>query len=348
MSFVRRISSVLSVAVFLLISCVKEGKTVYVVTDEDDENRDMAFFVSRKGSLGDIGYVDAMYRAVVENAATYNLMVSLVELPSDTAKTVSTLEYMLDFMQNEKKDRNALVVIANDNLEPLLHKYESLLTKASNVDFLLCESSDTTLPIYTLRIPQYGVYYQAGMLTSEGLPDADSILIVSANPNESNIYDMGKGFWQALKDSGSQTYVGNTYLSETSGGYDLASYAYRQSYDIDKNYDMVIPLCGGTAQGFYRYNRENPESFYTVGVDTDMQFYSSRVPFSIVKNFDKVLENWISEWWNKSQIPAHQDLGLASGSTEIVIADSYKEMLGGIAEKYYLTAVEKEQWYENQ
>lgn len=350
MKLARKVCSVLSVVLILLscVSCKKEGDVIYIEIDETEEARDMIFFVSKKGYLGDIGYVDEIYRGVVKGANSCNLMVSLVELPTDSTKTASTLEYMLDYMQNDKKDRKALVVIANDNLEPLLHKYEFLLTKAPNVDFLLCESSDTTLPIYSLRIPQYGAYYQAGMLASEGLADADSILIVNANPNESNIGDMSKGFSQAIKDYGAETYIENTYLSETSGGYDLASYIYQQSYEIDKTFDLVIPLCGGTAQGFYRYNRENKESFYTIGVDSDMQLYSPRVPFSVVKHLDSILESWIYDWWKGDQtIPEHQELGLESGSTGIIVADSYKERLGGIAEKYYDIAVKKEREYEN-
>ncbi len=347
MNVIKRVSSVI-VCMLLFFSCVKEGNTIYIEIDEDDEDRDMVFFVSKKGSLGDIGYVDALYRGVVQGANTCNLMLSLVELPADTLKTISTLEYLLNYMQTEKQDRNALVVIANDNLEPLLHQYESILTKAPNVDFLLCESSDTTLPIYTLRIPQYGVYYQAGRLVCECLADADSILIVSANPSESNIADMSKGFMQAVKDCGSSVYVENVFLSATAGGYDQADYVYRQSYEIDERFDMVIPLCGGSAQGFYRYNRENPESFYTIGVDTDMQLYSPRVPFSVVKKLDSVMSGWIETWWEDEPQAMHQEFGLKAGGTELVIADAFKDQIGERAEKFYQMAVEKEENYENQ
>lgn len=348
MKFLKKVGSVI-VYCLLLLSCEKEGRTIYINTDEDETASDMVFFVSKKGSLGDIGYVDALYRGVVKGANGCGLLVSLVELPSDTTRTLSTLQYMLNYMQTEKQDCNALVVIANDNLEPFLHRNEAILTQAPNVDFLLCESADTTLPIYTLKIPQYGAYYQAGRLVAEGLEAVDSVLIVSANPNESALAEMRDGFCQAIKDCGVGIYVENTYLSETSGGYDQATYAYQQSYDIDKHFDMVIPLCGGTAQGFYRYNRENPASFYTVGVDTDMQLYSTRVPFSVVKNLDTVMEEWIYNWWKEDiEVPGHTEFGLSSEGTGIVISDSWKEELDGIPERYYNIAVEKEKEYENQ
>jgi basic membrane lipoprotein Med (substrate-binding protein (PBP1-ABC) superfamily) len=348
MEFLKRVGFLL-ICGLALLSCEIEGDTVYINTDEDDIDRDMIFFFSKKGSLGDLGYVDALYRGVVRGANGCNLMLSLMEFPTDTSAALSTLEHMLDYMRTEKPDRNALVVIANENFEPFLHRYESILTKAPNVDFLLCESSDTTLPIYTLKIPQYGVYYQAGMLASEGMADADSILIVSANPSDKNIAEMRKGFTQAIKDYNSNIYVENTFISDTTGGYDRSSYAYQQSYDIDKRFDLVVPLCGGTAQGFYRYNRENPESFYTLGVDTDMQLYSTKVPFSVVKNLEDVLDSWIFNWWREeSELKKHQAPGISSGATGIVVADSYKSALDGIAEKYYELAVKKEQEYENQ
>ncbi len=337
----------LMIGALLLFSCQKEGKTVYVTADGDDAARDMVFFVSKKGQLGDLGYVDALYRGVVKGALSCDLMVSLVELASDTSKTVTTLDYMLDYMQKEKADRRAVVVIANDNLEGLLHRYEQVLTKAPNVDFLLCESRDTTLPIYTVRIPQYGVWYQAGMLASKGLPEVDSVLIVNANAAEEELRDMSGGFCDAVRQSGSGIYVENTWLKESSGGYDLAAETYRQSYDIDSIYNMVVPLCGGSAQGFFRYNRENPESFYTLGVDTDMQFYSQRVPFSVVKHLEQIMQNWIYDWWNgKETMALHQEFGLEKGGTEIVIADSYEDLLGPLAAKYYELAVQKEREYE--
>ncbi len=334
--------------ILLSFSCVKEGQTIYIETDEDDEKRDMVFFVSREDSLGDIGYVDALYRAVIKNALQYNIMVSVLELPSDSTKTIAALQYTLNYMQTENGDRKALVVIANDNLEPLLHSCEDILDSAPNVNFLLCESKDTTLPIYTLQILQYGVYYQAGMLVSESLQDVDSVLIVKANREEMNISDMGQGFRDAITDSGKDIYVEETFLAETSGGYNLANYTYEQSYEIDKSFSMVIPLCGGSAQGFYRYNRENPESFYTIGVDTDMQLYSPRVPFSIVKYFDDILDKWITDWWQENEIQQHQTHSLASGGTGLVIAEEYGEALDEEAEKYLPLAIEKEQEYENQ
>ena len=344
MKFLKRAGLVL-LSVASLLSCTKEGKVIYVIPDED-EARGLVYFVTRQGSLGDVGYMDDMYRGVVRGAQSCNMMFSIVELPSDTLKAVSSISSLLDYMQTEESGRKALVVLANDDLEPLLHRYDTLLTRASNVDFLLAESSDTTLPLYSLRIPQYGVYYQAGRLVAEGFDDVSKILSVRANTGNTILGEMYDGFSAAIADSGSEITVNDTALSDSTGGYDDAALAYKMSYGLEEAYDMVLPLCGGTAQGFFRYNRENSGSFYTLGVDCDMQLYSPRVPLSVVKNIGNAVEDWIFRWWSGEEMPSHEDLGLSSGYPEIVIADAYKDRLGGIADKYYDKALEEERKYE--
>ncbi len=329
-----------------LLSCTKEGNVIYVDPDGEEEICDLVYFVTRKGALGDVGYMDDMYRGVVRGAQSCGLMHSLVELPSDTLKAVSTIEYMLDYMQNEEPGRKALIVLANDSLEPLLHEYESLLKKASNVDFLLAESDDETLPAYTMRITQYGIYYQAGRLVADGLDEVDKLLIASANPNTPGLDEMLQGFSDGIAAGRPDVDITDISFSETTGGYDDASTAYRMSYSLDGQFGLVLPFCGGTAQGFFRYNRENPDSFYTLGVDCDMQLYSPRVPFSIVKKIGDAMQDWIYDWWQGEEMPAHQVLDLSSGYSEIVVSDAYKGRLDGIAGKYYGKALEEERKYE--
>lgn len=340
----RRAVTALSLLLSLL-SCRKEGNVIYIDPDEDTELQDLVYFVTRKGALGDVGYMDDMYRGAVRGAQDCGLLFSLVELPADTLKAVSTIEYMLDYMQNEEPERRALIILANDSLEPLLHRYDALLTRASNVDFLLAESDDTTLSAHTLKILQYGIYYQAGRLVADGLDDVDEILIASANPDIPGLDGMTGGFSAAIEDSGSGSGLTTISFSDTTGGYDDASTAYKMSYSLDGKFDLVLPLCGGTAQGFFRYNRENPGSFYTLGVDCDMQLYSPRVPFSIVKHIGDAVQDWICDWWRGAEMPSHQVLDLSSGYSELVVSDSFDERLTALAGRYYDKALEEERKY---
>ncbi len=344
--------SLKNIAFFLLLlihfSCTKDGRVIYIEDPIEKDTRPIVYFVSKKGSLGDIGYVDALYRGVVRSTSDNTMMLSLVELPTDETSIDNALSYMIEYMQDEGKNRRALVVIANDNLEPLLSKYSDKISSADNVDFLLAETNDDTLPIYTMRLPSYGVYYQAGMITGRCLTDISKALIIYANTNELSLLDMGLGFREGIEDSGADIDLAETYLTDKYGGYDEADYAYKSSYEIDGAYNLVLPLCGGTCQGYFRYNRENPGRFYTLGVDSDMQHYSPDVPFSVVKHMDKAIEMWITRWGKGEDMPSHMSLGLSSGYIEIVVSDACSgENLSEVARQCYQSALEKEEEYEN-
>lgn len=258
------------------------------------------------------------------------------------------LDYLFVDFPAVDMGRRILMVFANDNLEPYVHKYDDLLDDTANVDFLLVESSDLTLPIHSVILPQYGVYYQAGRLAGQWLENLSNVLIVSANPNEDALAEMSRGFSAGLKKSDESINVTDIFLSETSGGYDMADRAYRMSYEIDGKYDLVLPLCGGTCQGFYRYNRENPGRFRTVGVDSDMQHYSQDVPFSVLKYMDSVMQMWITRWGDGEDMPRTMSLGLKSGYTEVLVADKYAgDGITELANSFHEEAIKVEEEYEN-
>ncbi len=348
MNLIRNLLLFFAAAV-ALASCTKDGDTIYINDDETNDSRPIVYFLSKKGSMGDLGYVDAVYRGVVKATNKGNMLLSQVELPTDTATMAFSLQYMLDYMKENAQNRKALVVIANDNLEGLLHQFNEQIAESPNVQFLLSESSDTTLSVHTVKILQYGAYYEAGKVVSQGMTDVDSVLICCANPNEGSIQDMSEGFTQAIIDGNESGTVRPVfqelfYFSDKDGGYTQADVAYKMSYYLTHT-KLILPICGGTAQGFYRYNREHPDSYYTIGVDMDMQQYSSRVPFSVVKHIDQVVQDYVTRWAAGETLPHHQDYGLDSGYTELVYPSSFYFELYPIAMKYHQECIEKEKAY---
>lgn len=333
-----------------LFACTKSGDVIYIDDDQEVDNRPIVYFIYKEGSLGDLGYVDALWRGIAKATTKGNMLLSLTELPSDTSKVDFALTSFLEYMRNKGKNRKSLIVVANDNLEQMLHHYEATLTESSNVSVLLAETKDTTLSINTIRLPGYGVYYQAGRVVAKCLTDVNQILIANANPDESNIADMRKAFQQGVEDGKDDAKrdleVDNYFISETSGGYDEAEKLYQMSYDFDEKYQLVLPICGGTIHGFLRYNREHPASFYTIGVDADFQHYSNRVPFSIVKHIDNAVADWITRWAKGEVMEKHMDLGLSTGYTELVISDSYSPTIGSAAADLLQIAIVKEEEYE--
>ncbi|EID85026.1 ABC-type transport system, periplasmic component/surface lipoprotein [Treponema sp. JC4] len=111
--------------------------------------------------------------------------------------------------------------------------------------------------------------------------------------------------------------------------------------------NLILPYCGKAVHGLLLYNRENTDSYYTVGTDVDMQAYSDRVPFSIVKHIDKVIEKCVDQSLEGS-LPNHQDFGLKDGYTELLISKDYEEELSEAVKNIHQTAIEKEEAYEKQ
>lgn len=335
-----------------VFSCTKEGNTVYVDDDAANDTIPVVYFLSQQGALGDMGYIDGLYTGTVRATVKGNMKVALAELPTDSTQAKAEFRSLLEQLTKESQKRKTLMVIANNGMETMLHQCEADIKKASSVDILLAETDDTTLPLYSLRIQQYGAYYQAGKLVIEGLGSVDSILVASANPHNTNIQKMREGFTQAIADAGTEDAgkhigVDNMYLSETNEGFNMQDYAYKLCFTIAPKYDLVLPLCGETAQGFLRYSRDYISGyFYVIGVDNDMQSYSSLVPFSVVKHIDNAMADWILQWREGVKMPQHQSFGLSSGYTEIVCSDGMPQ-LAEVAKKYYQLSIEKEKAYEN-
>lgn len=335
--------------VFSLFSCTKEGNTLYVEDVVESDSLPIVYFLSREGSLGDLGYVDAIYNGTVKGVSKGKMKLSINELPSDDAQAVTKFRSILNSIKKENANSRKLMVIANDNFESILHQCENDIKSADGVDILFGETNDTTLSVHTFRMPQYGIYYQAGMVIGSELYRFGKILIANANPTDLPIKEMRHGFSQAIDDSkkatpSSQLQIENRFLSITTGGYHIPDSAYRLSYLIS-DYTLVLPLCGETAQGFLRYSRETPLAFSVIGVDYDMSDYAVGTPLSVVKHIDKVVEQWITKWGEGALQERHQTYGLASGYSEIVGSELYPES-AELAKKYYQTAMEKEEAYE--
>lgn len=339
---------IVCISTFSLLSCTKSGDTIYIDDDQVEDTRPIVYFIYKEGALGDLGYIDAIYRGVAKAANEKKMLLSLTELPSDASKVDFAINYFLEYMKKVGSNRKALIVIANDNYEQMLHHYENVLSGISNVDILLTETQDKTLPVYSLRFPAYGACYQAGRVVNECFADVNQVLIANANPKETNIKDMRTAFMKGLEDGDRKVTVDNYYISSEDNGYDQANEMYEKAYEWDGKYQMVVPFCGGSTSGLLRYNREHPNSFYTVGMDADLQLYSSKLPFSIVKHLDEAVEDWILKWEKGEAQPKHQDLGLASGYVELVVANAYESKLATAVKKYYQTAIDKENEYENQ
>ena len=347
----ERFKKVYTIGVFFIVilgavACTQDDNVVYIDDDEQLAKRPFFCFFCKENAIGDLAYMDDFYAGVANTADLKNAMLSLVTIPEDTSKLCNTFANLYRYYPRDSM-RRTLLVIANDNYEDYVEKYTTK-PESDSTAVLLAESKRTLQSAYTLNIPSYGAYYQAGIVVGKGMKEVERVLIVLANPHNSELRDMQLGFEAGLKESGRKVQCDSIYLTENNGGYDMADSTYKMSSTIDTVYQMVLPLCGGSAQGFLRYTREHPLSLQVIGVDTDMQRYSSSVPFSVVKLTGDAIQQWISGWMQGDEMPRHTKYGLDSGHISLIFAndDAVSDSLRQISESYLQEAIAKEEAYE--
>lgn len=339
-------------ALLLFSSCTKEGNLIVIEDEQPADTRPIVYFLAKEGAMGDQGFIDNFYKGVIKATESNNLMCSSLELPLDTLELDLVMRNVFQNMADYDSSHRLLLVIANDNMEWMFHRYADDIKNLTNLDVLLAESNDTTLPVHTLSFNGYGACYQAAQVVAAGMDDVSRTLVFSANPTAKSLEEMRNGFQQGIDDylaadSSRVLGVDYSYLSDTDGGYNNADSLYKLCYYVDR-YDLVLPLCGGSISGLFRYNREHPESFYTIGVDVNQQQYSTNVPFSICKYVDMAVADWITQWSSGETPAMHLRYGLDSGYLNLEVADEYHEQLQLVIDESFINAVEKEQEYENE
>lgn len=340
----------MAVALLSLASCSDDDETVYIDdTPLGDDNQSSVVFVCGPDQLGDITYNDEIYRGVVAAAKQNNLSLRFEILGAqDDLSIEDELDIFLSIqnMTFEGDTSKTLIVWCNDNFEPLLSERTADLTASPYVSHLLVESKNTALPINTMYFSLYGTCYQAGLVVSQAMTDVSSLALLSANPKDAMLAEMREGFKQGLADDTRSVAAAELYIDDEDG-YNMADSAYRMAYYLDKQYQMVVPMCGGSVQGLLRYNREYTSSFYTVGLDCDMSKYSTRVPFSMTKSLATAIEQWIGRWNAGAKQEQHIVYGIDSGFCGITVSDNYNSLLATAVENAKAAAITKEHEYLN-
>ncbi|MCC8038156.1 MAG: hypothetical protein LIP02_08515 [Bacteroidales bacterium] len=331
---------VLAAVAMLLVGCTKDGETLWIDDAAVEDDRDAVVFVYGENQLGDITYNDEIYSGVVAATKRHDLLLTLERL--DSAENLSLGDAMDIFLwvQNlELDDSRTLIVWCNDSYEPLLREREDLLTENPKVTHLLVESRDASLPVNTMYFSLYGAAYQAAMTVNDAMGDVESVALVGDGPKDAVL-----GFLQGVSDGTRAINV--THFALPKGeDYILADSAYRLAYQIDNGYQMAMPMNADVAQGLLRYNREYAVSFYTLGINTDMRPYSSRIPLSMTKSLATAVEEWIGNWAEGREQDKHIVYDLESGYCGLTVSEDYKSLLSNMVEQHRSAAITKEKAY---
>lgn len=297
--------------------------------------------------IGDQSRSALMYKGLVQAADELNISFRPV-FPltyEDGAETIALLA-------SEKLKEGKRLIVSTDP-EYSAHLLEVAcqghIVDSETTKLLVFDGDFNHKDVYVAHVPFYGLMYKAGHIAAR-MRDVHDVGIYIANDKYLYIREGRDGFAEgfSLKSDGGVDIVDYSEINDDdTEGFFKRTVAYMSDApQCSSLYDMVLPICGETIMGFLRYNRENPGSFYTVGLETDLSAYSSDVPFSCVEHLDRVISTCIKDW-AAGRLEHYRRFGLAEGWTELIISEAYKESLEPLAREIHSQAIMKEEAYAN-
>lgn len=268
------------------------------------------------GGWGDGGYNDLIYKGLISclsNGKLQNTKVNYYN-PSNMLEAEKIISlWQADTLSTTKK----LLVLASSSYRETLHD----MFAASPVDtarqqILFFESDDVNMKgVSTFNISMYGVSYIAGVVAGKM---SLKPIVALANSSDSALSKAADGFCDGFADADTTTdfHVDRVYLSVSNSGYNMADSAYVRMYDWCKSYNFVFPIMGGSAKGIFRFLREYPIHFYTVGVDVDQSDLCHNILGSMLKHIDVIFQLYLEKWAAGYQLPRAATYGLRAGYTE--------------------------------
>lgn len=302
-------------AAMVLASCGK---------DIGDKPCSVRVIYSESG-LGDGSYVDGIYRGVCVSEKKHACLEMENYCPETTEYAEAAIADWMNAASTEYSSR--MLILADADYASILARHPEWKIPDGGCVLVLDyrRSSPSQLPgILTRKICSYGASYMAGMVSR--MLGSGKAAVISANPGHEAVREFCTGFadgWKAeggtFDENADIHYLGNG----PSEGFDRADDLYRLSFELDKSYDFVFPVCGGSIQGVFRYTREYPSSFFTCGMDADMQAYSDHVLFNVIKRMDLLVEDTIDEWISGKALDEEAVYGLGSGYISLEYSDIF-------------------------
>jgi len=295
--------------------------------------------------LGDMGYNDLVALGSAKAEKQRSLIVNRLT-PRSMDEADEMIHSWIDHKTGDATRR--LLIVGADSYESLVRKYADQITDDADERVLLLGSGNDLNTVHTISIPYYGACYKVGYLSAmlkdmlgSGWKEKKT-LVVCANPNVAGITEGRDGFLDGYADYANGHDVDVEYLDDGLLGFEMQNTVYYRCFGWIRSYSLVFPLCGGSANGLYDFCHEYYDyaEMVAIGIDADKSFYGG-VPFSVVKNMDKVVYDYILKWYDRRTMEPHQRIGLAEGGTDIIISvDS--QVLQEAAEKIHNKAVERE------
>lgn len=193
--------------------------------------------------LGDRSYVDNIYRGVEKAALQYGLKVQHL-MPYTYEEGTAYIE---NFMKSEAEEPNRrLYIITEPTFEELVTRLAPQFAESDKRQLLFLETRKEIPHAHTLYLPFYGVNFAAGRLAQQ-LADVDRVAIFQANEQLAILKEATQGFTEGFEAGEGQSL--HTYIMDEGFlGFAMADKLYQESYRINELFDLVLPLCGGSAR----------------------------------------------------------------------------------------------------
>ena len=112
-----------------------------------------------------------------------------------------------------------------------------------------------------------------------------------------------------------------------------------------KNYGFIFPVAGGSNAGLYRYSREYADSPLLAGMDTDQSSLSTKITGSVIKEIDRLIFVYLTQWCETGTMPREGLYGLESDYTDFVLSPLYADEFRDLMEETRPQAISKEKEY---
>ena len=289
---------------------------------EDPSGKVSIFLFLSPNGAGDNGYNDLILKGASLMAFTHDVNFYLIESKS-VEEAADGFASLLDIYSTYMETKALFVLASSEYKEIARHSSQP----AEHCRVLLLESSDTEMPewVTTAKISRYGSGYLAGAMVC-GQPAE----IILAMPGEEITEEAAAGFEAGFRAHTDGKQVRRHYLSDGADGFNMQTQAYRLTDSIAQRYSAqeeayatFLPLAGTSNLGAYNAFTHFVHAQQVIGTDTDCNDQNDYIPFSLVWHIDRLVEHYLTLWYQDEPMPDGQSYGLESDYVELCFSDSW-------------------------
>ncbi|MBR1517026.1 MAG: hypothetical protein IJ620_02630 [Bacteroidales bacterium] len=284
------------------------------------------------GGLGDRGFSDNVYEGIYRIKEYYKGDQIVAIRPLIPQDEQEAYKYIEQWFADDSSEYRRLLVTVGDAYGAWFEKNPHWRPKGQD-DVLFLDSRVSIENCYSRYITLYGLSYMAGLFVKN--LGSETPFVLKANNIDFPINEAANAFWLGYR--GTTEHFMNftlTLADSANQGYNLPDSAFQLCTLLNYlGFDFVYPLCGYSNQGLFRFMRSemaerlDDRRIYTCGMDADQYCYSTQILFSIVKRYDLVLEQFVTDWLQHKKMDKKVTFGLGTEHAVYIVSPLYQDMV---------------------